>query len=305
MRQVDAEEGACEQTADERCQAQPNAETSVFLGLVVALQGEINAAKQHDEAVAAIAQTESEEEHEERRKEEARVDVVIVGERVHTQDGLEEAGVAVVGYLHGHVVLVGRVLQLIVYMLFVEPFAECFGLFLERPSHHESDGAVCDAFVRKLHLAQLYLALSLLQTCFERISVLTSDLASRVVILLEGSLGFFCFLFILVERAVWQLETLSLDVWLLIGEGQEVCAFAVLVDGCGEVFLSPFCLERLGSASVEIHLHARLFLKFLHLFPVEVTPRLKLLDVLLCLVYRMTNADFLGFKTFNLIEERV
>ena len=91
FRQVDAEDGSSQEATDGCCQTQPNAESSVALGLFAAFQSEPNAAKQDEKSVAAIAQTESEEEHEERGKEDARVDIMIVGKRVHTQDGLEEA----------------------------------------------------------------------------------------------------------------------------------------------------------------------------------------------------------------------
>ena len=58
----------------------PNAESSVTFDVVAAFQSEVYAAQQYDKSIAAIAQTESEEEHEERCKEETWVDVAIVGE---------------------------------------------------------------------------------------------------------------------------------------------------------------------------------------------------------------------------------
>ena len=130
---------------------------------------------------------------------------MIVGKGVHAEDRLEEAGVAVVGYLHGHVVLVGWVFQFIEDLLLVEPLAEFVSLVSQRPANHEADGSVGDAFVRKFHLLELYLALSQGFAFLKLVAIIACKPANRVVVLLESFLSLGCFLAVGIERTCGQL----------------------------------------------------------------------------------------------------
>ena len=118
-----------------------------------------------DKSVATVPQAQSEEQHEEGGKEIGGVYVVVVGQRIHLQDRLEETAVPVEGYLNGHIVLVGRIFRLVEDVCSVKIFHQgCRGVCLH-PSHNQPQVSLGHTFIAEMDVRKGNVV-SGIQQCF-------------------------------------------------------------------------------------------------------------------------------------------
>ena len=86
---------------------------------------------------------------------------MIVGQRIHTQDGLEETCVPIVGNLNRHIILVCRVFHLVVYLVFLEVLYQGFRLVGTHPTYHQSEHIASHTLIAQMNLAERNLVLYL------------------------------------------------------------------------------------------------------------------------------------------------